>query len=132
MEDACNTETVELEEILALERAVWQALATGDSAADEALLLPEFLGVYPSGFAGRSDHAAELDDGPSVASYRLDDARLLVLGQDHVLLCYRAEYRRTGNDSGETMYVSSLWQRSGSGWRNLFSQDTPASGTPVP
>jgi len=132
MAEACNGEAVKLEEILALEEAVWQALLTGDSTADEALLLSDFLGVYPSGFAGRSDHAAQLDAGPSVESCDLTDARLLHLGSDYVLLCYRADYRRTDSDIDEAMYVSSLWRRTADGWRNLFSQDTPATDTPVP
>lgn len=122
----------DLAEILALEQAVWQALVSGDAAADAALLAPEFLGVYPSGFSGRDDHAGQLDNGPRVERYALSDARLLRLGADHVMLCYRADYRWTGADAGAAMYVSSLWRRDGAGWRNLFSQDTPVSDTPVP
>ncbi len=40
-------------EIEACERAVWQALADGDAAADRAALAADFPGVYPDGFAGR-------------------------------------------------------------------------------
>lgn len=121
-----------LDQILERERAVWDALVAGDAAADRALLAPGFLGVYPTGFAGREDHAGQLAAGPTVRSYRFSQARVLALGVDHVLLAYRAEYRRTGCDRVEGMYVSSLWQRAGQGWVNLFSQDTPMSDAPVP
>lgn len=120
-----------IEEMLKLETRVWQALVTGDGAADAALLLPEFLGVYPDGFAGAEDHAGQLDGGPTVAAFTLSQARVLPVGEAHVMLCYHAAFRRVGRAAGEAMYVSSLWQREGEGWRNLFSQDTPV-GDAVP
>lgn len=115
----------QLEEILSYETRVWEALVTGDKASDEALLMPEFLGVYPEGFANAEDHSAQLNGGASVADYALSEARLLPVGGDHVMLSYLAEFRRVGRSEAEAMYVSSLWQRQGDGWRNLFSQDTP-------
>ncbi|QGX98214.1 nuclear transport factor 2 family protein [Roseovarius faecimaris] len=118
--------------LLTLERQVWEALRRGDAAADAALLSADFLGVYPSGFAGRADHAEQLEDGPSVAGYRLTEARCLPVGEAHAMLCYRAEYRRPGQAEEEAMYVSSLWQREAAGWRNIFSQDTPVSDAVLP
>ena len=47
-----------------------------------------------------------------------------------MLLCYRADYRRASADgpgAEETMYISSLWIERDGEWRNVFSQDTPAS-----
>ena len=126
-----KTTAPSLDEMLTLERRVWQALVDGDAAGDAALLLPEFLGVYPDGFAGRADHAGQLEAGPSVAEFTLGEARLFAVGADHVMLCYRASFRRVGGDAREAMYVSSLWQRDAKGWRNLFSQDTPV-GPAVP
>ena len=49
-----------------------------------------------------------------------------------VLLAYQAVYTRVGRQDSETMFVSSIWQRSGAGWVNVFSQDTPATGLAVP
>lgn len=115
-----------LADLLAAETAVWQALVAGDAAADAALLAPEFLGVYPSGFAGRADHAGQLDHGPSIASYRIEDPRLLTPAPDLALLAYRAVFRRVTGGAEEVMFVSSLWQQREGGWINLFSQDTPA------
>ena len=81
--------------------------------------------ISPSGFAGRADHAGQLDAGPVMQSYDLDQARLLVIAPDSVLLSYRATYERVGKGR-EVMFVSSLWQRIDGQWRNSFSQDTPA------
>jgi hypothetical protein len=122
-----------VDELLEMERAVWDALVAGDSAADSALLSEDFLGVYPSGFADRDGHAGQLNDGPTVATYELHDARIVVVSDDAVLLTYRADYRRpaaSGNESA-SMYVSSLWCRREDRWLNVFSQDTP-TGPSVP
>ncbi len=113
------------------ERSVWRALLSGDAAADAALLDDAFLGVYPTGFATKADHAAQLGAGPTVAAFRLDDPRILRLADDLALLAYKAVFFRAGQAEPETMYVSSLWRRDGDAWLNLFSQDTPA-GPPVP
>ena len=114
---------------LARETEVWEALRSGDAEADARLLADDFLGVYSVGFAGKALHLAQLANGPTVAEYRLLDARLITLSNDHVLLCYRAEWRVPGAaaDACDSMYVSSLWSRRGDEWLNVFSQDCVAS-----
>lgn len=122
---------IDLAALLALETAVWQALVDGDAAADAAALADDFLGVYPTGFAGRDDHAGQLAGGPTVDRFELGEARMLAVSDDAVLLAYRADYVRAGAAPGpppESMYVSSLWCRRGGRWVNVFSQDTPATG----
>ncbi len=114
--------------IVGLERAVWDALVRGDADADERLLSDDFLGVYPIGFADRSEHAGQLRGGPTVSSYEIDDVVVREVATGHALLTYAATYRRPGSDHDERMYVSSLWSQVGGEWRNVFSQDTPATG----
>ena len=116
--------------LLAKETDVWEALVSGDSSKDAEALTEDFLGVYPDGFAGKSDHVGQLSDGATVATYELSEQRLLPLGGDHALLAYKAVYTRTSspdrpNPDPETMYVSSIWMRVKDGWQNVFSQDTP-------
>ena len=84
-----------LEELLEVETRVWEALRAGDARADAALLHPEFLGIYPSGFSDREGHAGQLADGPSVATYRIEDARVITLGPDTALLAYLARHHDT-------------------------------------
>ena len=125
-----------LDEILELETTVWSGLVVGGAETDERLLSEDFLGVYPTGFAGRADVVEYLAaNGPTVVDFRLDEARLLELTDDDVMLSYRADFTRPGanDDTGrQAMYVSSLWSRRGGEWVNVFSQDTPASGESVP
>jgi hypothetical protein len=126
---------LDIQQFVQLERAVWEALGRGDAATDERLLSPDFLGVYPTGLAGRDDHIGQLRDGPTVAEFRLSEEQLLVLSHTAVVLTYRAEYVRAGRPSSserEAMYVSSIWCMRDGEWVNVFSQDTPASGDAVP
>src|SRR5262245_56273723 len=116
--------------LLELEPQVWEALRLGDAEADRRLLAEDFLGVYPTGFADRSDHVGELADGPTVAEYELRDGRIMLLSEDDALLAYRADWHAlVAGERGEreSMYVSSLWCRRAGTWVNVFSQDCPAA-----
>jgi hypothetical protein len=122
----------EAEEIRAAERAVWEALRTGDAGADAALLAEDFLGSYPDGFAGRAEHAGQLSSGPSIAHWSMSEEHVRPLGPGHVLYAYRADFTRHGAAESEAMLVSSIWARRGAGWVNVFSQDTPLTGVASP
>lgn len=128
MQDRGPERELLLAEVLAAETAVWRALTQGDAAADRALLSHDFLGVYPSGFAGREEHAEQLRDGPAIAAFTLSGARLLSPAPGVALLSYRADFRRSGPQrEEEAVFVSSLWRHENGAWINLFSQDTPLS-----
>ena len=73
---------ITLEQCLSLERRVWDALVTGDADADRELLADDFVGVYPTGFAGRDEHSGQLAAGPTVARYTIDAATLIPVGDD--------------------------------------------------
>jgi hypothetical protein len=119
----------EVEFFLQLESKVWAALASGDAAADERLLAKDFLGVYSTGFSGRSDHVGRLASGPTVHEYTLSEPKVTVLSKDVVVLSYLATWSRRGADPGaeqELTYISSVWKQREGTWENVFSQDTPA------
>jgi hypothetical protein len=124
-----HADHMDLDAFIELETKVWDALRRGDAEADSQLLAEDFLGVYSSGFANRSDHAGQLANGPTVAEFELRDARLMLLTDRDALLSYRADWRRfsTGERGPEeAMYVSSLWSQREGRWVNVFSQDSPA------
>lgn len=122
------TDGPQLNEILTLETRVWEAMVLGDRQLDAHVLANSFLGVYPSGFAGKADHCDQLRDGPVVAEYRLSSARLRCIGNAAALLSYRASYRSSGSAEWKVMLISSLWEKEGGKWLNTFSQDTPETG----
>lgn len=123
--------TYDVNFFLELESKVWAALASGDRQADESFLADDFLGVYSSGTAGKTDHSAQLLDGPTITEYSLSDAKIMVLSEGVVILTYLAHFSRRRKDSTgprEAMYISSIWRRTGTTWLNIFSQDTKAEG----
>jgi len=122
---------IDLDGLLALERAVWQALVDGDATADGALLAADFVGVYPTGVEAREGHVEQLADGPTVATFTLAQPRLVPVAERAALLVYLATYVRVGATEPESMYVSSLWCHRGDRWVNTFSQDTPVGHTRV-
>jgi hypothetical protein len=117
----------DIERFIALETQVWEALVHGDGEADARLLSDDFLGVYTVGFADRGAHVAQLAGGPTVNDFALGEARLMALADDMVLLAYRAEFSRPGEDARESVLISSIWQERDGTWVNIFSQDTPAA-----
>ena len=114
-----------LEELKQQETRVWEALRTGDAAADSATLAEDFLGVYPDGFADKSAHVSLLSKGPIIARYDLDLCHARDFGSEFALFSYRALFRRSGAAASEVMYVSSIWRRTADGWINVFGQDIP-------
>lgn len=115
-----------LAELQACETRVWESLVRGDKRADAEALHPNFLGVYPDGFAAKTDHVQQLENGPTIKNFELSDCRVLSLGHDHAVFSYRANFLKATKTVVEAMYVSSIWQRTDGGWINVFSQDTPA------
>lgn len=125
---------MQLDELIALETAVWRALVDGDAAADARLLADDFVGVTPAGFVGKNGHCEQLAGGPTVRRFELSGARMLTVAESAFLLSYRAVYERAGAEPGsqpESMYVSSLWCVRDGAWVNVFSQDTPDTGVAV-
>ena len=121
----------DLEFFVELETRVWNALMRGDAAADESLLASSFLGVYGSGFASKQEHVRQLENGPTVESFSIEIPRLIELGPSIAVLSYRALWSRPSNGQLQytsKMYVTSIWQKLGDVWLNVFSQDTPAQG----
>ena len=118
------------EEILKLEMQIWEALRTGDSNLDGEMLSDDFLGVYPTGFAGKTEHVSQLRYGPTVLSYELISPRIVGLDESRVLLTYRAIwicFKDGVPGPREVMFVSSVWEYRANRWLNTFSQDTPAA-----
>jgi hypothetical protein len=126
-----NVRDHDIEQFIRLEREVWEALANGDGEADARLLSHDFLGVYTVGFADRAAHVAQLADGPTISEFSLGEARLMALSDDMVLLAYRAQFTRPGEDAAEAVLISSIWSERDGTWVNIFSQDTPSADGPA-
>ena len=79
---------------------------------------------------GTEQHVSQLKNGPTVLSYELTCPRLVELGENRVLLTYKAMWIRLKDGVAapqEDMFVSSVWEYRANRWLNIFSQDTPAA-----
>lgn len=117
---------------IAREKEVWEALKKKDKAADSDLLADDFVGLYDTGFGTKSEHVNQMDDHYAIDSYTIQDARVLRLTPETTLLLYKSTCTGSGDWKqycSKPAYVSSLWVQRGAHWFDLFSQDTPATGS---
>lgn len=117
----------EKDEILELEKKVWNALLSGNFEADKKLLSNDFLGVYPDGFAAKSDHTNQLKQGPSILNYSIIESKVITLSNDTALISYKASWQKLNIEKPEIIYVTSIWKIIDGEWQNIFSQDTPGA-----
>src|SRR5215470_6153413 len=118
---------------IAKEKEVWEALKSKNKAADSQLLAEDFLGLYDTGFATRSDHVKQMDDSYAIDTYTIQDSRVVRLDPKMALLLYKSTCKGSGDWEtycSRPVYVSSLWVHRDGRWLALFSQDTPASSNP--
>jgi hypothetical protein len=118
-----------IEQFVALESGVWEAMLAGDPEKDKALLTENFLGVYNTGFSNREEHCNAIAAGPVAATYKITEPRIMILSTGIVIFSYLAIWtpiRKGKVKSEEKMYISSIWQEFGGTWLNIFSQDTEA------
>ena len=118
---------------IAKEKEVWEALKSKNKAADSQLLAEDFVGLYDTGFATRSDHVKQMDDSYAIDTYTIQDSKVVRLDPKTALLLYKSTCKGSGDWEtycSRPVYVSSLWVHRGGHWVALFSQDTPASSNP--
>lgn len=111
-----------MDELLALERQGWQALATAGGAARAfyaGLLREDAAMLFPGGLRieGRDAILASLDAQPW-ASFRIEQPRLIELGPAAATLVYGVTAQRPGSPPYRAL-ISSTWVR-GPGWRLRF------------
>jgi hypothetical protein len=121
------------DEVLDIEHAGWQALATPGAAGAfyERVLDDDIVFLLPGGF--RMGNRVDVIDAMSGAAwdwYRIDDAHVLALGDDAACVNYRAAAQR-GDEPVYEALMSSTYVRRADGWRLAVHQQTP-TGAPVP
>jgi hypothetical protein len=117
--------------LLALEEQAWQALSAGSARQFYGRnLAPQALMVFPSGVLTREQALSSLDSAPPWASYRIDDAQVVVLTEDSALLTYSARAQRTGEAPYLARMTTVFVREPGSDdWLTAFHQQTPISET---
>jgi len=111
-------------ELVALERAGWQALVDGTAATFyRDVLAPDALLVVPGMVI---DGSAWLDSltGPQWSSFEIEDTRVVDLADDAAAVVYHAIAQR-GDDPPYQAFVTSTYRRAGDRWQLALHQQTP-------
>jgi len=113
-------------EVLALERAGWEALATAGAAGPfyANVLADQVLMLLPGGMVlDDREQVVEAMGGPPWDRYELADERVLELSDDSAVVAYRATARRGATEY--TALFTSTYVRRASGWKLALHQQTP-------
>jgi len=113
------------QELIDLEHEGWKALASDDPVAwwddhlDDGALM-----VFPGFVATREQSLEGMTQAPPWSWFRLDDVRVLDLGDDAAVVVYAASAQRDGQPEYRAL-MSSTWVRRTGGWRLALHQQTP-------
>ena len=119
------------EELMALEKAAWDAWAKGDMAFFENHMHENAVNVSGGEMTlGRAAIIATMTEAAcEVRSFELGDMKAQHLGKDAVILAYEA--KQDGTCSGEgidpEVVATSLWVRQGDHWQAASYHETPTS-----
>lgn len=116
------------QDLLALEREGWAALSTSGDAAVAffgRVLADPMLFLLPLGLVvADRDEALDSMGGEPWAEFRLEDERVVPLGEDAAVVAYTAHARRAGVPEYHAL-VNSTYRRTADGWRLAVHQQTP-------
>jgi hypothetical protein len=113
------------EEIITLEKRVWEAVFSQDVAHYQALVADDALMVI-GGMRSTGAQEAQVLEQIKFPAYELSEFQVIVLGDDIVLLHYTATFtggHSSPSDFSGSYYVSSIWKRRQNGWQLVFNQD---------
>jgi hypothetical protein len=108
-----------------IEKRAWKAADTRDVKFYREYLAPEALVVSPWGVLDREGILRDLVENPNeFPEYTIMDEKVVPAGEGGAVLAY------TVSLGGQTLYVSTVYARSGGRWRAAFHQRTPALERP--
>lgn len=114
-------------ELMAVERAAWDANLAGDGAFYDRMLRDDAIAVSPWGVQDKADAVATItaNENPFTGC-ELDRAQSRRLGADGALITYRAVVR--GESGGvpfqHTVYATSVYARENGRWRSVLHQQS--------
>ncbi len=114
-------------ELVALEKASWEAWKARDASFYERTLSDDHMDVHGFGIADKAAVVATVGSPACVVEgYTLDGFRFRALGADAAMLTYRAEQKTTcnGKPVPSPVWVSSVYSRRDGRWVNVLFQQS--------
>jgi len=117
------------EKLLELEHAGWRSLC--DGTGDEfygGLMTDDALMVLANGMVmDRKTVVSALGQSPPWARYEVEDVRLIEIADDVAALVYTGKGWRDGQDQPFVGAMSSVYRRTGDGWKLALYQQSARS-----
>jgi len=120
------------EELLDLEERQWKANREADADFYRQYCADDFVIVSRFGVLTKADVLAQFEKGNVNPFLRTDmeDPRVLAIGDDSALLTYKETIEASIDaEGGKTrtfsIYATTVYRRSGDGWRFVLHQQTP-------
>jgi len=120
--------------ILANEMAVNVAFSKGDSSTIQKHLLPDGVGVDPTGGAPVSEMLKMLGEMKVEPGWKIDSSKFLWLDDNTVVHMYKWTGKGTmmGQPMPSPTWSSTVWVQRGGQWKAGFHQETTAVAPPPP
>jgi hypothetical protein len=118
------------ETLIATEKRSWEAWQKRDGRFFDAFLSDDHVEVGPTGTSGKAGIVAFVgSQACKVASYKVDNFKVSIFGEDTALVTYRADQDTVcnGNKVPTPVWVSSLYIRRDGQWQNAMYQRSAAA-----
>jgi len=120
---------------MALEKSAWEAWKTKDAKFWDGFLSDKYVGAGPNGKIGKADSIKMMgDDKTEVKSYAMSDEQMQMLGNDAVLLTYKADqdFTENGKPGPKNVWAASVFVREGDKWKNAYHYEVTAADPKAP
>jgi hypothetical protein len=116
------------EQIVALEKQIWEAIKKKDWAALSSFLTENLRQVSDTGLAEKSEVIKELKANYTLMDYTLQEVRVVELSREAALITYKAVENASHKGQGwksQAAYHSSIWVQRDGQWQTVLHQVTP-------
>lgn len=125
--DQATASAVTSQDVIEMERSVWEALAAGDHATFGDYLADDVWLVGGEGIVGKQELMGELE-GVSVESYEIGDFQVTQPGSGVAVVAYRYSetFRPADADSATTVegWATSVWENRDGTWQVVMHQSS--------
>jgi len=125
---AFATDAADQSRVIALERQLWEAWTHSDNAALEKLWASDYQEIDGDGLRNKRQ-ALAANVGDTITEYSLKNMKIVNPKPGVALLTYEVTYTISENGKLQPQkhsYISSLYVRRGSLWRQVFAQESVA------
>lgn len=124
-----NAQTEVEKNLMAMEKAAWEAFGKGDGKYFETFLADDFKMVSDTGITGKADSIKGINAKPcELKTFALANYKVTMINPDTALATYEATMDATcgGMTAPAKVYVSSLFAKRKGKWLAVQHQETPA------